>query len=39
VNTADEVDSYSSIFGRIREAALDASATTAYLNKFAQTLE
>jgi transcriptional regulator with XRE-family HTH domain len=39
VNTADEVDSYSSIFGRIREAALDVPATTAYLKQFAQTLE
>jgi transcriptional regulator with XRE-family HTH domain len=35
----EDVDAYNLIFGRIREAALDAAATTAYLEELAQTLE
>ncbi len=39
VNTADEVDAHGVIFGRIRDAALGAGATTAYLEQLAETLE
>jgi transcriptional regulator with XRE-family HTH domain len=39
VNNHDDVDAYGVIFGRIREAALDAGATTAYLEQLAETLE
>jgi transcriptional regulator with XRE-family HTH domain len=39
VNHSDDVDAYGVIFGRIREAALDATATTAYLKQLAETLE
>ena len=39
VNTTDEVDAYGVIFGRIRDAALGAGATTAYLEQLAETLE
>lgn len=37
VNNIDEVDEYALIFGRIRDAALDAPATTAYLKQLAET--
>ena len=39
VNTNEEIEAYNLIFGRIREAALDAAATAAYLEKLAQTME
>lgn len=39
VNSNDDVEAYNLIFGRIREAALDAVATAAYLEELAQTLE
>jgi transcriptional regulator with XRE-family HTH domain len=39
VTSHDEVDAYGVTFGRIREAALDAGATTAYLDQLAETLE
>ena len=39
VTSHDGVDAYGVIFGRIREAALDAQATTAYLDQLADTLE
>jgi len=39
VNSNDDVEAYNLIFGRIREAALDAAATAAYLEELAQTLE
>jgi hypothetical protein len=39
VNSRDEVDAYASIFERIRDAALDAPATTAHLKQLAETLE
>jgi transcriptional regulator with XRE-family HTH domain len=39
VNNNDEVDEYGLIFGRIRDAALDAAATRAYLEQLAHTLE
>jgi len=39
VNDTGAVDAYAVIFSRIREAALDAPATTAYLKQLAETLE
>lgn len=39
VSDRKEVDAYVVTFGRIREAALDAPATTAYLKQLATTLE
>jgi transcriptional regulator with XRE-family HTH domain len=39
VNNNDDVEAYSVIFGRIREAAMDAAATTAHLKHLAETLE
>jgi transcriptional regulator with XRE-family HTH domain len=39
VNSNEDVEAYNLIFGRILEAALDAVATAAYLEKLAQTLE
>jgi len=39
VNDTGAVDAYAVIFSRIREAALDAPATTAYLKDLAETLE
>jgi transcriptional regulator with XRE-family HTH domain len=39
VSNQAEVDAYSAIFGRIRDAALDAPATTAQLRQLAETME
>ena len=39
VSNPKEVDNYATIFSRIREAALDAPATTAHLKQLAETLE
>ncbi len=39
VSTPEEVDAYVTIFGRIRDAALDAPATTALLKAMAEKLE
>jgi len=39
VSSQDDVNAYIQTFGRIREAALDAPATTAHLKKLAETLE
>jgi hypothetical protein len=39
VNNRDEVDANAMIFDRVREAALDAPATTAHLKRLAETLE
>jgi hypothetical protein len=39
ISNPKEVDAYALIFGRIRDAALDAPATTAYLKRTAETLE
>jgi transcriptional regulator with XRE-family HTH domain len=39
VSSQDDVHAYIQTFGRIRGAALDAPATTAYLKKLAETLE
>lgn len=39
VSSQDDIDAYIQTFGRIRAAALDAPATTAYLKKLAETLE
>ncbi|MPZ27228.1 MAG: helix-turn-helix domain-containing protein [Micromonosporaceae bacterium] len=39
VSSQDDVNAYIQTFGRIRGAALDAPATTAYLKKLAETLE
>ena len=39
VNRPSEVMDYAQIFDRIREAALDSAATTAYLEKLAATME
>jgi hypothetical protein len=39
IGDPSEVNSYALIFGRIRQAALDAPATTAHLKRLAETLE
>jgi hypothetical protein len=39
VSNASEVDAYALIFDRIRQAALDAPATTAHLKRLVETLE
>ncbi|MEU6720726.1 helix-turn-helix transcriptional regulator [Nonomuraea sp. NPDC046802] len=39
VSNADEVDAYALIFSRIRQAAVDAPASTAHLKRLAETLE
>lgn len=39
VNSQDDIDAYIQTFGRIRAAALDAPATTAYLKKLTETME
>lgn len=39
VTNSGDVEQYAAIFGSIREAALDAQATTAYLKRLGETLE
>jgi len=39
VSSQDDINAYIQTFGRIRESALDAPATTAYLKKLAESLE
>jgi transcriptional regulator with XRE-family HTH domain len=39
VNNQDDIAAYIETFGRIRDAALDAAGTTAYLKQLAETLE